>query len=174
IDTKNILFICGGAFDGIDKIIETRVGNSSLGFGATIKDESFDAKGDLVKQVTAHDVVKYGLIPELIGRIPVITVLDNLNEDMLIRILKEPKNSLIKQYQRIMAMDKIELDFTEDSLREIAKKAIERKSGARGLRSIMETMLIPIMYDVSSRRDVAKITVDLNCVQTGVPKLTLF
>ncbi|MEG0912966.1 MAG: ATP-dependent Clp protease ATP-binding subunit ClpX [Oscillospiraceae bacterium] len=173
IDTTNILFICGGAFDGIDKIIEQRVAKSSLGFGAKLKEKESDIHENLVKQATAHDIVKYGLIPELVGRIPVITVLDSLDEDTLIRILKEPKNSLVKQYSRIMEMDGIKLDFTEDALLEIAKKAVERKSGARGLRSIMENMLIPIMYDVSSRSDVDTITINGQCVKNGKPQLIL-
>ncbi len=173
IDTTNILFICGGAFDGIDKIIEQRVSKSSLGFGATLKERPEDAHDKLVKQATAHDIVKFGLIPELVGRIPVITVLDSLDEDMLIRILKEPKNSLVKQYERIMEMDGVKLSFTEEALREVAKKAVERKSGARGLRSIMETFLIPIMYDVSSRGDVQEIVIDADAVNGAQPKLIL-
>ncbi|MEA5051359.1 MAG: ATP-dependent Clp protease ATP-binding subunit ClpX [Oscillospiraceae bacterium] len=171
IDTTNILFICGGAFDGIDKIIEHRVEQSSLGFGASLKDKSDTARDGLIKRVNSHDLVKYGLIPELVGRIPVISVLDQLDEDMLIRILVEPKNSLVKQYKRIMEMDRIGLDFTDEALREIAKKAIERRSGARGLRAILETLLIPIMYDASSRSDIEKIIVDKNCVETGKPKI---
>ena len=171
IDTTNILFICGGAFDGVDKIIEQRVAQSSLGFGATLADKSDKAAENIVKQVSAHDLVKYGLIPELVGRIPVITVLDSLDEDMLVRILLEPKNSLIKQYKRIMEMDNVSLEFTDDALRAIAAKAVERKSGARGLRSIMETFLIPIMYEVSSRGDVAEIIVDAACVEGGAPEL---
>ncbi|MEA4912519.1 MAG: AAA family ATPase, partial [Oscillospiraceae bacterium] len=171
IDTTNILFICGGAFDGIDKIIEHRVETSSLGFGAALKDKSDNARDNLVKKVNSHDLVKFGLIPELVGRIPVISVLDQLDEDMLVRILVEPKNSLVKQYKRIMEMDKIALEFTDDALREVAKKAIERKSGARGLRAILETMLIPIMYDASSRTDIQQIVIDKNCVETGKPKI---
>ncbi len=173
IDTTNILFICGGAFDGIDKIIEQRVATSSLGFGATLKEKLEDSHDKLLKQATAHDIVKFGLIPELVGRIPVITVLDTLDEDMLIRILKEPKNSLVTQYERIMEMDGVKLSFTDDALREVAKKAVERKSGARGLRSIMETFLIPIMYDISSRADVTEIEVDGECVNGGAPRLKL-
>ena len=171
IDTTNILFICGGAFDGINKIIEQRVASSSLGFGAAIADHSEAAFEGITKQVNSHDLVKFGLIPELIGRIPVITVLDNLDEDMLVRILLEPKNSLIKQYKRIMEMDNVAIDFTDDALHAIARKAAERKSGARGLRSIMEGFLIPIMYDVSSRDDVEKIIIDENTVEGAAPQL---
>ncbi len=173
IDTTNILFICGGAFDGIDKIIEQRVSQSSLGFGATLKERPEDTHDALLKQTTAHDVVKYGLIPELVGRIPVLSVLDSLDEDALVRILQEPKNALVKQYERIMQMDGVRLRFTEDALREIAKKAVERKSGARGLRSIMETFLIPIMYDVSSRGNVEEIEISADTVNGGQPNLTL-
>ncbi|MEG2083476.1 MAG: ATP-dependent Clp protease ATP-binding subunit ClpX, partial [Oscillospiraceae bacterium] len=173
IDTTNILFICGGAFDGIDKIIEQRVARSSLGFGASIADRSSSASENVIKQVTGHDLVKYGLIPELVGRIPVISVLEPLDEDMLVRILVEPKNSLIKQYKRLMEMDNISLEFTDEALRAIARKAVERKSGARGLRAIMENFLIPIMYDVSSRTDIAKISVDEKCVEGSAPELVL-
>ena len=171
IDTTNILFICGGAFDGINKIIEQRVASSSLGFGAAIADHSEAAFEGITKQVNSHDLVKFGLIPELIGRIPVITVLDNLDEDMLVRILLDPKNSLIKQYKRIMEMDNVAIDFTGDALHAIARKASERKSGARGLRSIMEGFLIPIMYDVSSRDDIEKIIIDENTVEGAAPQL---
>lgn len=173
IDTSNILFICGGAFDGIDKIVEQRVAQSSLGFGAVLADKSDNAKENIVKQVTAHDIVKFGLIPELVGRIPVISVLDSLDESMLVRILVEPKNSLVKQYKRIMEMDNISLEFTDEALHAIAKKAVERKSGARGLRAIMENFLIPIMYDVSSRTDVKQITVTEKTVEGEEPQLKL-
>ncbi len=173
IDTTNILFICGGAFDGIDRIIEQRVENSSLGFGATLKDKSDDAGEALLKQVTPHDLVKFGLIPELVGRIPIITTLESLDEDMLVRILKEPKNSLVKQYRRIMSMDGVELTFTDGALALIAQKTIERKSGARGLRAVIEHLMIPIMYDVSSRSDVREIVIDEDSVNTGEPKLLL-
>lgn len=173
IDTTNILFICGGAFDGIEKIIEQRVANSSLGFGASLKEKTEDKKDTLMKQVMSHDIVKFGLIPELVGRIPVLTVLDSLDEDMLVKILVEPKNSIVKQYQRIMEMDKITLEFSDEALREIAKLSIERKSGARGLRAIMEKLLIPIMYDAASRKDIEKITIDKNCVLNGEPVLKL-
>ena len=173
IDTSDILFICGGAFDGIDKIVETRVAKSSLGFGAILKDESDTARENIVKQANSHDIIKYGLIPELVGRIPVISVLSSLDEDMYVRIMKEPRNSLIKQYECIFAMDDIELEFTDDALIEISKLAIERNNGARGLRAIMEKMFIPIMYDASSRVDIRKIVVDRECVQGGEPEIIL-
>ncbi len=171
IDTTNILFICGGAFDGVDKIIEQRVGNSSLGFGAVIKDDSSKAKSNMLKKITNHDLVKFGIIPELVGRIPVISVLDPLDEDALVRILVEPKNALVKQYQRLMAMDGIGLEFTDGALHEIAKKTIDHKGGARALRSIIEELLIPIMYDVSSRDDVQKVVVDKEAVLNKNPRL---
>lgn len=173
IDTTNILFICGGAFDGISKIIEQRVGKSSLGFGAQIKDNSEKSKEDIVKQVTPQDLVKFGLIPELVGRIPVLTVLESLDVDMLVRIMKEPKNSIIKQYQTILSMDGIKLEFTEEALGEIAKKATERKSGARGLRAIMEKLLIPIMYEASSRTDIDEIVINEKSVKNGEPQYKL-
>ena len=172
IDTSNILFICGGAFDGIDKVIEQRVSTSSLGFGADVKDSSRDVKSELMKQVTSHDLVKFGIIPELVGRIPVITVLDQLDEEAMKRILVEPKNSIIRQYKRIMEMDNIELVFTDDALEEIARETLEQNSGARGLRSVLEKLLIPVMYDVSSRDDVKTVTFDLEGVRTGVPKIS--
>ncbi|MBQ2086012.1 MAG: ATP-dependent Clp protease ATP-binding subunit ClpX [Oscillospiraceae bacterium] len=172
IDTSNILFICGGAFDGIDKVIEQRVSTSSLGFGADVRDSSKDDRSDLMKQVTGHDLVKYGIIPELVGRIPVISVLEQLNEKDMCRILTEPKNSIIKQYQRIMEMDGIELTFTDEALEEIARETLKRNSGARGLRSVLEKLLIPVMYDVSSRDGVKAVTFDLEGVRTGVPQVS--
>ena len=172
IDTSNILFICGGAFDGIDKVIEQRVSTSSLGFGADVRDSTKDDKSDLIKQVTGHDLVKYGIIPELVGRIPVISVLEQLSESDMCRILTEPKNSIIKQYQRIMEMDGIELTFTDEALQEIARETLKRNSGARGLRSVLEKLLIPVMYDVSSRDGVKAVTFDLEGVRTGVPQVS--
>jgi len=173
IDTTNILFICGGSFDGIDKIIDQRVSNSSMGFGANIKYTGSDAKEQLLKKAEAHDLVKYGIIPELIGRIPVISVLDSLDREMLVRILKEPKNSLIKQYEHLFKLDHIELEFEESALLRIAEKAVERKSGARGLRSIMETMLIPIMYEAYSREDIKKVLISEDTVDSHIPEYTV-
>ena len=170
IDTTNILFICGGAFDGMDKIIEQRVSSSALGFGAPIKDAKADRE-KLLRQVNGHDLVKFGLIPELVGRIPVISVLDDLDEKALVRILKEPKNALVKQYRKLFDMDGVELRFTDDALEEIAKKTIERKGGARSLRTVIETMLIPVMYDVSSRNDVRDVLIDREAVLNGTPKI---
>ena len=148
IDTTNILFICGGAFDGLDKYILRRTDKSALGFGSALKDNSSEAEKALLRKVEPHDLVKFGLIPELIGRLPVITVLDDLDEDALVRVLKEPRNSLVKQYKELLSMDNVELDITDEALHAIARKTIERKTGARGLRSVMENILMPIMYDV--------------------------
>lgn len=167
IDTTNILFICGGAFDGLDKYIQRRTDNSALGFGSNLKDTSSEAQKALLRKVEPHDLVKFGLIPELIGRLPVITVLDDLDEDTLVRVLKEPKNSLVKQYKALMGMDNVELVFTDEALRAIARKTIERKTGARGLRSVMEELLIPIMYAVPSDPTIIRVTIDQDTVEGG-------
>ncbi len=171
IDTKNILFICGGAFDGLDKTIQRRTDSSSLGFGSKLRDTSAQEKQNLLRKVEPDDLVKFGLIPELIGRLPVVTVLDPLDEDALIRVLKEPKNSVIKQYQSLMQMDNVDLEFTDEALRAVAKKTIERKSGARGLRSVMESILIPIMYQVPSDPTIVKVTITPETVTGGEPVL---
>ena len=171
INTKNILFICGGAFDGLEKQIQRRTDASALGFGSQLKDTSAEAKQKLLSKVEPHDLVKFGLIPELIGRLPVITVLDALDEDALIRILKEPKNSLVKQYTALFRMDNVELEFTDEALRAIARKTIERKSGARGLRSVVENLLIPVMYQVPSDPTIIKVIVDESTVEGQPPRL---
>ena len=171
IDTKNILFICGGAFDGLDKTIQRRTDSSSLGFGSKLRDTSAQEKQNLLRKVEPDDLVKFGLIPELIGRLPVVTVLDPLDEDALIRVLKEPKNSVIKQYQALIQMDNVDLEFTDEALRAVAKKTIERKSGARGLRSVMESILIPIMYQVPSDPTIVKVTITPETVAGGEPVL---
>ena len=172
IDTSNILFICGGAFEGIDKVIEQRVSTSAMGFGADVHVKNDKSRDELLKQVTSHDLVKFGIIPELVGRLPVVCALQELDEDTLVRILVEPKNSLVKQYQRIMEMDGVKLVFTEDALREIAKQTIKKNTGARGLRAIMDKLLINTMFDVSSRNDVRKVEYDLEAVKTGTPKIS--
>ena len=171
IDTKNILFICGGAFDGLEKHIQRRTGASSIGFGSKLRDTSVQEKQNLLRKVEPHDLVKFGLIPELIGRLPVVTVLDPLDEDALVRVLKEPKNSVIKKYQALMQMDNVDLEFTDEALRAVAKKTIERKSGARGLRSVMEEILIPIMYKVPSDPTIVKVTITPEAVAGGEPVL---
>ena len=167
INTKNILFICGGAFDGLDKYILRRTDKSALGFGSALKDNSVEAEKALLRKVEPHDLVKFGLIPELIGRLPVITVLDDLDEDALVRVLKEPRNSLVKQYKELLSMDNVELEITDEALHAIARKTIERKTGARGLRSVMESILMPIMYDVPNDPTIVRVTIDKDTVEGG-------
>ena len=164
VDTSNILFICGGAFDGLEKIISHRTDKSSLGFGGTVKSKAEVEEQGIYRQVEPHDLVKYGLIPELVGRIPVIASLDALDEEALVRILREPKNALIKQYKKLFEMDNIQIDFEEDALRAIAKKAIERKTGARGLRGIMEELLGNLMFEAPSDGTVAHIVITADMV----------
>jgi len=160
INTSNILFICGGAFDGLSQIIEKRRGNQTIGFGSEIKKASEKIADGVFRDVTAHDIVKYGLIPELVGRMPVIVALDSLDEAALRRILLEPKNSVVKQYKKLFEMDGIEIEFTDAALSKIAKLAIERGTGARGLRSIMEKFMIPIMYKAPSDETMKHVTID--------------
>ena len=164
IDTTNILFICAGSFEGIEKIVEKRMGNSGLGFGAKIKSKQEIEESKIMHKVIHHDLVKFGLIPELVGRLPVITALDDLDEASLIRIMSEPKNALIKQYQYIFSLDGIELEFTEDALRAIAEKTLKAKTGARGLRSIMEKLLVKYMYDLPSKACEGKLTITREAV----------
>lgn len=173
IDTSNILFICGGAFDGLESIIEKRTDNSSLGFGAQIKVSKAERTQKLFQQVVPHDLVRFGLIPELVGRIPVIATLEPLDEDALVSILTEPKNSMVRQYKKLFELDGISVEFTVDALREVAKKAIERKTGARGLRAIMEDILGPIMYESPSDPTIEKIVITEECVKDGAaPEIT--
>ncbi len=160
LDTTNILFIVGGAFDGLDKLIEARVGKKTIGFGAEVRAAKEMTMNELIHQVIPADLIRYGLIPELVGRIPVIATLDSLNEDVLVRILTEPKNALVKQYQQLFALDFVELEFTTDALREVAKEAISRNTGARGLRAILEGVLMQTMYEIPSRHDVRKVIID--------------
>lgn len=161
VDTTNVLFICGGAFAGLDKIISSRdLSSSSIGFGATVKNEKKDSTTELLKKVEPKDLIKYGLIPEFIGRLPVIATLEDLDEDALVEVLTAPKNALIRQYKRLFEMENVELDFTEKALHAIAKKAIKRKTGARGLRSILEELLLDIMYEVPSKKSISKVCID--------------
>ena len=171
INTKNILFICGGAFDGLEKYIQRRTDTSALGFNSQLKDTSLREKQNLLRKVEPHDLVKFGLIPELIGRLPVVTVLDPLDEDALIRVLKEPKDSIVKQYQALFRMDNVELEFTDEALRAVAKKTIERKSGARGLRSVVEGLLIPIMFEGPSDPTIIRVIVTPEAVEGDKPQL---
>ena len=165
IDTTNILFILGGAFDGIERIIQKRGGEKTLGFGAKIESKKEIDLGKIYAQVLPEDLLKFGIIPEFIGRIPVIATLDLLDEDALVKILKEPKNALVKQYQKLLELDDVELEFRDDALRAIAKKAIERNTGARGLRSIVENTMMECMYEVPSREDVKKVIVTREAVE---------
>ncbi len=172
IDTTNILFICGGAFDGLEKIIEARIGKKSIGFNAEIPD--FDEKnvGEMFKQVLPQDFVKFGLIPEFVGRVPVSVGLDLLDEDALVRILTEPKNAITKQYKKLFDMDHVELEFEEDAVRAIAKKSVERKTGARGLRAIMEETMMDTMFEIPSESLVRKCIITKEAVEgTGKPIL---
>ena len=170
IDTTNILFICGGAFDGIEKIIEARTGKKSMGFGAEVHGKQERANIDVMSKVRPEDLLKFGLIPEFIGRLPVLISLGQLDEDALIRILTEPKNALCKQYKKLLGMDGVELEFTEDALREIAQLALKRKSGARGLRAIIESTMTDTMYELPSIDNAAKCIIDKDAVnKTGKP-----
>ena len=170
VNTKNILFICGGAFEGIEKMIAQRVSSSAMGFGADVKSPKNKESADLLKKVTQQDLVKFGIIPELIGRLPVVVPLEALDEDALVRILDEPKNALIKQYKCLFKADNIELEFEQGALKAIAKKAIETKTGARGLRSIVEKILRDVMFTAPSDPAISKITITEDCVDgSGEP-----
>ena len=165
VDTKNILFICGGAFAGLDKVVLDRTSKGGIGFGAKVKAPDDDrAFGDVIKEIEAEDLVHYGLIPEFVGRLPVVATLEELNEDALVRILTEPKNALTKQYSKLFEMEGAEIDFREDALHAISRKAMERKTGARGLRTIMEKILLNTMYELPSEKDVSKVVVDESVV----------
>ncbi|MCQ2965304.1 MAG: ATP-dependent protease ATP-binding subunit ClpX [Alphaproteobacteria bacterium] len=164
VNTKDILFICGGAFAGIEKIIQQRLTRSSIGFGANVFAPDDKKVGELLKEIEPDDLLKFGLIPEFAGRVPVISTLDDLSEEALIDILTQPKNALIKQYQALFEMENVKLTFTDDALKAIAKKAIDRKTGARGLRSIVETLLLDEMFELPSLLDVSEIIVDEKCV----------
>ncbi len=165
VDTTNILFICGGAFAGLNKLIESRGKGSSIGFGAKVKNFKEQPLSEIMKLLEPEDLIKYGLIPEFIGRMPIIATLDDLDEKSLVKILKEPKNSLIKQYQRLFEFEEVELEFKDEAISEIAKKAIAKKTGARGLRSILENILLKIMFELPDMENVIKVTVDKSAAQ---------
>ena len=165
IDTTNILFICGGAFDGLEKIVESRMETSSIGFGANIVDKKNADVSKLLKQVMPQDLTKFGLIPEFVGRVPMMVSLDLLDEDALVRILTEPKNAITKQYQKLFELDDVKLEFTEDAVKAIAHMAVERKTGARGLRSIMESVMMEMMYEVPSDSSIGICTVTKDAVE---------
>lgn len=172
IDTTNILFICGGSFEGIEPIIEKRIASSAMGFGANVMSQKSKERTELLKKVTPHDLVKFGIIPEMVGRLPVITTLDSLDKKALVRILTEPKNSLVKQYQKIFNIDGVNLQFTDAALEAIAQKAIDRKTGARGLRSIMEETLTGLMFDIPSDETVEAVVIGEDCVNgSGAPRI---
>jgi len=164
VDTTNILFICGGAFAGLDKIIGMRGKGTSIGFGAKVENKEDKKISETLKNLEPEDLIKYGLIPEFIGRMPIVATLDDLDEKSLIKILKEPKNSLIKQYQKLFEFENVELEFQDDALNEIAKKAISKKTGARGLRSILESILLKTMFELPELENVVKVTVDKSSV----------
>lgn len=171
VDTSNILFICGGAFDGLDKIIEARTDKSSIGFGSSVESKKDRDIGKLFSQVQSHDLLKFGIIPELIGRLPVITSLQELKKEDLVRILVEPKNALTKQYQQLFAMDNVELEILPETLDAVAERAIQRKIGARGLRAVMEQMMTKIMYVIPSDFSIHKVIVTPECIDGAQPKL---
>jgi len=174
VDTTNILFICGGAFAGLDKVINSRGKGTSIGFGAEVKDFREKALSEVMKNLEPEDLIKYGLIPEFIGRMPIIATLNDLDEKSLIKILKEPKNSLIKQYQRLFEFENVELEFKEEALGEIAKKAISKKTGARGLRSILESVLLKTMFDLPELDGVLKVTIDKSTIKNNAEPIITY
>jgi ATP-dependent Clp protease ATP-binding subunit ClpX len=167
IDTTNILFICGGAFDGLDKIVANRIGKKVMGFGAELQSKANENSDEVLAQVRPEDLIKFGLIPEFVGRLPVVVTLSQLDEPALVKILTEPRNALVKQYQRLLEMDGVELSFTDDALRAIAELALKRKSGARGLRAIIEGVMLDTMYDLPSKDSVRKCIITEQAVRTG-------
>ncbi len=165
INTENILFICGGAFDGLESMIEKRMGNQEIGFNSEIKNKAEKQKEKILRKATSHDIVKYGIIPELVGRLPVMVSLDDLDRDSLVKILCEPKNSLVKQYTKLLALDGVELEFEQKALETIADKAIERNTGARGLRSILEESMTDIMYEIPSDKSIEKVVITAELIR---------
>ncbi|MBY4598295.1 ATP-dependent Clp protease ATP-binding subunit ClpX [Ottowia caeni] len=174
IDTTNILFICGGAFAGIEKVIEARTEASGIGFGATVKSKQQRSVSEVFKEIEPEDLIKFGLIPELVGRMPVVATLAELSEEALVEILTEPKNALVKQYGRLLAMEGVELEIRPSALKAIARKALARKTGARGLRSILEQALIDTMFDLPAASNVAKVVVDENTIEESQPPLLVY
>ena len=169
VNTSNILFICGGAFDGLDKIIESRTDKSAIGFDSPVQSRKQRDVGKLLSQVEPHDLLKFGIIPELVGRMPVITCLESLTQEDLVRILDEPRNALTRQYERLLEMDNVELEIQPEALQEVAKKALDRQIGARGLRAIMELIMIKIMYQIPSDLSIKKVIITPECVLGGEP-----
>jgi ATP-dependent Clp protease ATP-binding subunit ClpX len=174
IDTTNILFICGGAFDGLDKVIRNRSEKGGIGFGAEVRSRDAGGVDEMLKQVEPEDLIKFGLIPELIGRLPVIATLKELDEEALIEILIAPKNALIKQYQKLFSMEGVELEVRPSALQAIARKALKRKTGARGLRSILEGVLLDTMYELPTMESVSKVVIDESTVESGAQPLVIY
>ncbi|MCX8070513.1 MAG: ATP-dependent Clp protease ATP-binding subunit ClpX, partial [Thermodesulfovibrionales bacterium] len=174
LDTTNILFICGGAFVGLEKIIEKRVGRSSIGFVRELKGTKEKRRDALLKQVESEDLIKYGLIPEFVGRMPVIAILEDLNEQALTRILTEPKNALIKQYQKLLSLDNVNLKFTEPAITAIAKRALNRKAGARGLRAILEEVMLDVMYEVPSNPNIIECIINEEVINSNDKPLLIY
>jgi ATP-dependent Clp protease ATP-binding subunit ClpX len=174
VDTTNILFLCGGTFTGLEKIIQRRLGSKLMGFGAKIRQEKEQSIGEILRLVQPEDLIKFGLIPEFLGRLPVIATLDELNEDALIRILTEPNNALLKQFQKLFEMEEVNLRLTDSALKAIAREAMQRKSGARGLRAIMETCMLNIMYDLPSIENVKECVVSEDVVLNKEDPILLY
>jgi ATP-dependent Clp protease ATP-binding subunit ClpX len=174
IDTTNILFICGGAFAGLEKVIENRTQSSGIGFSATVMSKAQRSLTEVFKDVEPEDLIKFGLIPELVGRMPVVATLAELTEDAMVQILTEPKNALVKQYAKLIAMEGAELEIRPEALRAIAKRALARKTGARGLRSILEQSLINTMYDLPDSNEVEKVVVDASTIEENHPPLLVY
>ena len=174
MDTTNILFICGGAFADLDKIVQQRTDESGIGFAATVKTKNKTADINIIKKVENQDLIKYGLIPEFVGRLPVISVLEELDENALLEILTKPKNALTKQYKKLFEFEGVTVEFREDALHEIAKQAIERKSGARGLRSIVEHALLDVMYELPSMPGLKQVVIDKNVIKTKSKPLYVY
>ena len=173
IDTTNILFICGGAFDSLDKIIEKRIGKKSMGFGAVIESKKERDIGEILKHLLPQDIIRYGLIPELVGRLPVTVALSNLDESTLVEILTKPKNSLVKQYKSLFDLDRVELEFEEEALQAIAKKTLERNTGARGLRAILEAVMLDVMYEIPSDNSIAKCIITKDSIDNNEKPVTI-
>lgn len=173
IDTTNILFICGGAFDGIDKVIQNRIGKKTMGFGAEIKSKKEQEISEILQKILPEDLLKYGLIPELVGRLPIVVTLEALTKQALIRILTEPKNALTKQYQKLFEMDGVSLEFQPEALKMVAQKAEKRNTGARGLRAILEEVMLDVMYDIPSRTDIMKCVITKDCIEKKEPPVVI-
>ncbi len=174
IDTTNILFICGGAFEGLDKIIETRMDRKSIGFNADIRDRKRENVGELLRNALPEDFIKFGMIPEFMGRVPIIFTLDALDEEMMVQVLKEPKNAILKQYQKLLALDEVKLTFTDDALMAIAKKAMEKDTGARALRAIIEEFMMDIMYEIPKDDNIGQVTITEDYIEhRGGPVITM-